>query len=136
MDPAGDRTIGVLTKPDLIDAGGEVEVMKVLTNEKKALTLGYVMVKNRSQKEIDEGMSLAQAASAERRYFSNHAHFGELLNNDSRAAARFGVTNLTVLLTKLLVRRIKAVLPTMKTEVGSRPEACASCLHCRMERLV
>ena len=119
MDPDGDRTIGVLTKPDLIDAGGEVEVMKVLTNEKKALTLGYVMVKNRSQKEIDEGMSLAQAASAEKRYFSNHAHFGELLNNDSRAAARFGVTNLTVLLTKLLVRRIKAVLPTMKTEVGS-----------------
>jgi hypothetical protein len=43
VDPEGKRTIGVLTMPDLVGPGAEAEVMKVLTNQKKALKLGYVM---------------------------------------------------------------------------------------------
>lgn len=45
VDPSGKRTIGVLTKPDLINPGGEGEVLEVLTNHRKPLKLGYVMVK-------------------------------------------------------------------------------------------
>lgn len=45
MDPSGKRTIGVLTKPDLINPGGEAEVLDVLNNIRKPLKLGYVMVK-------------------------------------------------------------------------------------------
>lgn len=45
MDPSGKRTIGVLTKPDLINPGGEAEVLEVLSNNRKPLKLGYVMVK-------------------------------------------------------------------------------------------
>jgi hypothetical protein len=75
------------------------------------------MVKNRSQKDINDGMSLADAARGEMNYFSNHSHFGVLVNNDATVAARFGIKNLTTHLTKLLVRRIKDELPTMKAEV-------------------
>lgn len=45
VDPTGKRTIGVLTKPDLINPGGEAEVLEVLSNNRKPLKLGYVMVK-------------------------------------------------------------------------------------------
>ncbi len=45
VDPSGKRTIGVLTKPDLINPGGEAEVLEVLSNNRKPLKLGYVMVK-------------------------------------------------------------------------------------------
>jgi len=39
-DPKGIRTIGVLTKPDLIGPGGEDEVLAVLHNVRKPLKLG------------------------------------------------------------------------------------------------
>lgn len=48
VDPSGKRTIGVLTKPDLINPGGEAEVLEVLSNNRKPLKLGYVMVKVQS----------------------------------------------------------------------------------------
>ena len=47
VDPRGGRSIGVLTKPDLIGPGNEDEVLAVLHNVRKPLQLGYVMVKNR-----------------------------------------------------------------------------------------
>ena len=52
VDPNGTRTIGVLTKPDLIGPGSEDEVVQVLRNVRKPLSLGYIMVKNPSQKEV------------------------------------------------------------------------------------
>lgn len=52
VDPMGARTIGVLTKPDLIGPGSEDEVVQVLRNVRKPLALGYIMVKNPSQKEV------------------------------------------------------------------------------------
>lgn len=61
MDPTGERTIGVLTKTDLIGPGNEEEVLAVVNNIRKPLTLGYVMVKNRSQREIAEKMSTARS---------------------------------------------------------------------------
>jgi interferon-induced GTP-binding protein Mx1 len=40
VDPEGVRTIGVLTKPDLVGPGSEGEVLTVLRNERKPLKLG------------------------------------------------------------------------------------------------
>ncbi|CAN0414187.1 unnamed protein product, partial [Scytosiphon promiscuus] len=65
VDPDGKRTIGVLTKPDLINPGGEAEVLEVLSNNRKPLKLGYVMVKNRNQLQLKEGVSLKEAHDAE-----------------------------------------------------------------------
>jgi interferon-induced GTP-binding protein Mx1 len=41
VDPEGVRTVGVLTKPDLVGPGSEGEVLAVLRNERKPLKLGY-----------------------------------------------------------------------------------------------
>lgn len=61
VDPTGERTVGVLTKTDLIGPGNEEEVLAVVNNVRKPLALGYVMVKNRSQKDIVENVSTNKA---------------------------------------------------------------------------
>lgn len=64
VDPTGERTIGVLTKTDLIGPGAEDEVIEVVHNRRKPLALGYTMMKNRSQKDIKDGISTAKARYA------------------------------------------------------------------------
>ena len=61
VDPSGERTIGVLTKTDLIGPGNEEEVLSVVNNIRKPLALGYIMVKNRTQREITEKMTTARS---------------------------------------------------------------------------
>ena len=50
LDPDGSRTLGVLTKVDLMDEG--TDCSKILMNKEIKLRLGYVAVKGRSQAEI------------------------------------------------------------------------------------
>src|SRR5580700_1803084 len=47
VDPNGIRTLGVLTKPDLVDAGGEESVMDLVRGKRNKLRLGYCVVRNR-----------------------------------------------------------------------------------------
>ena len=114
VDPEGRRTIGVLTKPDLVDKGAEEEVMAVLQGHRKPLRLGYIMVKNRSQEQINAGLTLADAKISEQQYFLEHSHFGRL---DSTF---FGVENLASTLTSVLVGRIRDTLPQIRKEVQAK----------------
>eukprot|EP01038_Epipyxis_sp_PR26KG_P012114 gene12114-16219_t len=111
-DPQGLRTIGVLTKPDLIGPGNEEEVVKVLLNITKPLKLGYVMVKNISQKQANEGMTIQMAKSDEIKFFDNHPVFSTVVEKN-----KFGVLNLVTSLTNLLVQCIKRSLPTMIQDI-------------------
>jgi hypothetical protein len=52
VDPKGLRTLGVLTKPDLIDRGGEENVMSLVEGKRNPLRLGYHIVRNRGQIEL------------------------------------------------------------------------------------
>ena len=97
-------------------------MVTVLQGLRKPLKLGYVMVKNRSQKQIDDGVTLAEAKVAEDVWFKNHAHFGALAR-DSRAhdtQSSFGVDALSTRLTELLVDRIQHVLPELSAEVATQ----------------
>jgi interferon-induced GTP-binding protein Mx1 len=111
VDPKGERTIGVLTKPDLIGPGNEEEVMAVLENRRKPLALGYVMVRNRTQKELSAGISLEGAHKVEYEFFSQHEVFSKV---DSKM---LGVSSLTDRCVQLLVRRIRISLPFIKWEL-------------------
>jgi len=42
IDPAGIRTLGVLTKPDLVDKGAEEAVIELLDGKRHQLRLGLV----------------------------------------------------------------------------------------------
>jgi len=59
-DPSGERTIGVITKLDLMDRG--TDAYKILNNQGEIpLKLGYVGVVNRSQADINEKKSMREA---------------------------------------------------------------------------
>ncbi|KAF1783043.1 Dynamin-type guanine nucleotide-binding (G) domain [Phytophthora cactorum] len=57
-DPNGTRTIAVVTKVDLVDAGAELAVHELLLNKKKKMHLGYHAVKCRSQRELTKGTNI------------------------------------------------------------------------------
>ena len=67
VDPEGNRTIGVLTKLDIMDRG--TNALSALENKVVPLMLGYVGVVNRCQADIKEGRSIESARESERRFF-------------------------------------------------------------------
>lgn len=57
LDPEGIRTLGVLTKPDLIDHGSEGAVMDLVEGRKHRLRLGWHLLRNPGQSDLNEGRS-------------------------------------------------------------------------------
>uniref|UniRef100_A0AAR2IVL9 Interferon-induced GTP-binding protein Mx n=1 Tax=Pygocentrus nattereri TaxID=42514 RepID=A0AAR2IVL9_PYGNA len=77
-DPNGERTLGILTKPDLVDKGTEETVVDIVHNEIINLTKGYMIVRCRGQKEIMDRLSLTDAMEKEKAFFKDHAQFSKL----------------------------------------------------------
>lgn len=63
----GIRTIGVITKLDLMDEG--TDAREVLENKLLPLRRGYIGVVNRSQKDIEGRKDIKAALAAERKFF-------------------------------------------------------------------
>ena len=70
VDPDGVRTIGVLTKLDLMDAG--TDARDVLENRLLPLRRGYIGVVNRSQKDIEGRKDIRVALQNEHQFFLSH----------------------------------------------------------------
>lgn len=65
VDPEGDRTLGVLTKPDLVDKGAEKDVLSMLEGHTNELQLGWHVVRNPGQRELkDPSTNRAQLESS------------------------------------------------------------------------
>lgn len=70
VDPEGQRTIGVLTKVDLMDDG--TDVVDILAGRIIPLRLGYVPVVNRGQRDIENKKAISFALENERVFFETH----------------------------------------------------------------
>ena len=70
VDPEGQRTIGVLTKVDLMDEG--TDVVDILAGRIIPLRLGYVPVVNRGQRDIENGRAISFALEHEKNFFDGH----------------------------------------------------------------
>ncbi|BAM42235.1 dynamin [Theileria orientalis strain Shintoku] len=111
-DPLGVRTLGVITKIDLMDKGANA--VSMLQNDEVPLRLGYTGVKNRSQKDVLDGVTIKQALENERKFFSEHKDYCTL--NPSL----WGIDSLVQKLTNVLLRHISGVLPELRVEVVSK----------------
>lgn len=110
VDPQGLRTIGVLTKIDLMDEG--TDVIDILGNKVVKLRLGFNPVVNRSQADINNHKSIRQALEAEKRFFETHpAYRGN--------AAYCGTPFLARRLNVILGRHIERYLPETKAKIES-----------------
>ncbi|XP_037628102.1 interferon-induced GTP-binding protein Mx isoform X2 [Sebastes umbrosus] len=114
-DPEGERTLGILTKPDLVDKGTEDTVIEIVRNEVIHLKKGYMIVKCRGQKEITENVSLTEAIEREKEFFNGHMHFHTLYDEGHAT-----VPKLAEKLTLELVHHIKRSLPRLEEQIEEK----------------
>lgn len=110
VDPEGLRTIGVLTKIDLMDPG--TDVVDILAGRVIPLRLGYVPVVNRGQRDIDNKKKITVSLEAERNFFEVHPAY--------KSKAQYcGTPFLARKLSMLLMHHIKNTLPEIKGKIQS-----------------
>ncbi|GMP38862.1 hypothetical protein CsSME_00009958 [Camellia sinensis var. sinensis] len=109
-DPDGYRTIGVITKLDIMDRG--TDARNFLLGKVIPLRLGYVGVVNRSQEDIMLNRSIKDALVAEEKFFRSRPVYSDL-------ADRCGVPQLAKKLNQILVQHIKTVLPGLKSRIST-----------------
>lgn len=110
VDPEGQRTIGVLTKIDLMDTG--TDVVDILAGRIIPLRLGYVPVVNRGQRDIENKKRIDLALKAEKDFFENHPSY-------RNKAAYCGTPYLARKLNLILMMHIKQTLPDIKTRIST-----------------
>ncbi|TSK17738.1 Interferon-induced GTP-binding protein Mx1 [Bagarius yarrelli] len=115
VDPKGERTLGILTKPDLVDKGTEDVVVSIINNEIIYLNKGYMIVKCRGQQDIDNSVPLYESVAIERDFFKNHPQFS-ILYEEGKAT----ISNLAKKLTVELVSHIVHSLPQMEEQIHKR----------------
>ncbi|CAM4411867.1 interferon-induced GTP-binding protein Mx1-like [Lepidochelys kempii] len=113
VDPDGDRTLGILTKPDLVDRGTESSVVDIVRNLVIHLRKGYRIVKCRGQQDIDDKLTLASAIQKEREFFEQHEHFRVLLDENKAT-----IPILAEKLTSELVEHINKSLPVLEEQIN------------------
>uniref|UniRef100_A0A3P8PHY5 Dynamin-2 n=1 Tax=Astatotilapia calliptera TaxID=8154 RepID=A0A3P8PHY5_ASTCA len=111
VDPQGLRTIGVITKLDLMDEGTDAK--DILENKLLPLRRGYIGVVNRSQKDIDGKKDINAAMAAERKFFLSHPAYRHL-------ADRMGTPYLQKVLNQQLTNHIRDTLPNLRAKLQSQ----------------
>ncbi|XP_068562372.1 dynamin-1a isoform X4 [Cebidichthys violaceus] len=111
VDPQGMRTIGVITKLDLMDEGTDAK--DILENKHLPLRRGYIGVVNRSQKDIDGRKDINAAMAAERKFFLSHPGYRHL-------ADRMGTPYLQKTLNQQLTNHIRDTLPSLRAKLQSQ----------------
>ncbi|XP_061567889.1 dynamin-3 isoform X8 [Cololabis saira] len=111
VDPQGLRTIGVITKLDLMDEGTDAK--EILENKVLPLRRGYVGVVNRSQKDIDGKKDIRAALAAERKFFLSHPGYRHM-------AERMGTPHLQKALNQQLTNHIRDTLPGLRSKLQSQ----------------
>ncbi|XP_052650616.1 interferon-induced GTP-binding protein Mx-like isoform X2 [Harpia harpyja] len=112
VDPSGERTLGILTKPDLVDRGTEESIINIIRNLVIPLKKGYMIVKCRGQQDIHNKVALAAAIQQERKFFETHKHFS-ILMEEGRAT----IPHLAEKLTNELVKHIIKTLPALENQI-------------------
>ncbi|CCG81694.1 putative Dynamin-like GTPase Dnm1 [Taphrina deformans PYCC 5710] len=110
VDPQGKRTIGVLTKLDLMDHG--TNALDILSGRVYPLKLGFIGCVNRSQQDIQAGKSLADALQSESEFFQSHAAYRNISN-------KCGTAVLAKTLNTILMQHIREKLPDIKARLNT-----------------
>ncbi|XP_044010240.1 dynamin-1-like [Aphidius gifuensis] len=108
VDPSGTRTIGVITKLDMMSEGSDARA--VLENKLYPLSRGYVGVINRNQSDIDKKKSIADAIESEKKFFNTHAAYKFFSD-------KLGIHCLQRILNEQLTNHIRDKLPGLRNEL-------------------
>ena len=112
IDTGGTRTIGVLTKLDIMDEG--TNARKALMNEEIPLKLGYVGVKNRSKQDLVNKLPMSEMVKKEKEFFRSHPVYKNM------PQGYLGTDVLIQKLTKIYFKIIRENLPRIIKAINER----------------
>ena len=112
INKVGNRTLGVLTKLDIMDAG--TDVSRILLNKEIELKLGYIGVINRSKKDLDCNLPVEESLEKEKKFFKTH-HIYKIMTSEY-----FGANNLINKLSKIYFNIIKESMPKIINSINDR----------------
>ncbi|KAI1206794.1 P-loop containing nucleoside triphosphate hydrolase protein [Annulohypoxylon truncatum] len=117
IDPAGTRTLGLITKPDKIDVGSESEAyyLELAQNLNVKLNLGWHVLRNRSHATAKD--SIAERDKREAEFFADSVW-------STLDESQLGVERLRSRLINILWKQIRTNLPTVKVEVQAGIADC------------
>lgn len=110
VDPLGRRTIGVLTKIDLMDHG--TNALDILSGRVYPLKLGFIGVVNRSQQDIQGSKPMDEALRDEADFFKHHPAYRNI-------ASRCGTQYLSKTLNTTLMTHIRERMPDIKARLNT-----------------
>lgn len=113
FDEKRERTIGVLTKTDLLAEGNDIT--SILTNQHYELSYGFFAVKNRSQSDIDNKKPLSVALTEEMNFFRNSPIYSR-----EGIIERCGTQNLANSLHNILFKHILSTIGPVKQMINSQ----------------
>ncbi|KAL8693662.1 MAG: hypothetical protein Q9218_001572 [Villophora microphyllina] len=121
-DRDGKRTLGVLTKPDLVDEGAEQNVLDLMQGTFHKLNLGWCMVKNPGQKDLKNEDGFDRHAS-EKAFFKNEMPWSTLDKD------RVGIESLRFRLVELLTEIVRREFSHVRSDVVRTLKAAEKKLH-------
>lgn len=125
FDKDGQRTVGIITKPDLINVGAEKRIAALARNQDTTkLKLGFFLLKNPTPKEREANMTATQRAASELAFFHTGAWKSQNLDK-----ARVGINNLRGFLQTLLDRHIEQEMPKVRKELSAMIESTEKTLN-------
>ncbi|KFY02398.1 hypothetical protein V494_00073 [Pseudogymnoascus sp. VKM F-4513 (FW-928)] len=111
FDRDGKRTVGIITKPDLINKGTEGRIASLAKNESPIkLKLGFFLLKNPSPSQLESGMSRSEQIHQELDFFASW-------KEHRLDPTRIGIITLQDFLQDLHSRHIEKELPMVREEI-------------------
>lgn len=110
-DKEGERTIGILTKIDLMNENNDiVDYLENNISNNLKLKYGYYGVKNK----IDNNITYKEHYNQEKKFFCSHKAYKDI--NKSR----LGILNLSIDLSNILIDKIKKNIPEIQTTISEK----------------
>lgn len=119
-DPVGERTIGLLTKPDIVRATTYQQWLGLIRNTKEKLTHGWYVVKNPDVTSGSEAPTPEQAKNEEAEYFRGFPTDKYWKDLGPGFENRLGIPNLTVKLSQVLGLLNRKSLPLIRAAINDR----------------
>ena len=118
IDPQGQRTLGIITKPDVLFAGSDSEnaFVKLAKNENIQFRLGWHVLRNRDYD--TRNTTRAQRDAVEKEFFKKRVWSTAL------PKTKVGVEHLRPRLSRVLLAQIQIELPGLVRDVDSELQGC------------
>ncbi|KAJ5766597.1 Dynamin [Penicillium nucicola] len=111
IDPKGERKLSIMTKIDLVDFGAQNRVIDLIENQMASGQLGWVVVRNLGQQELDDG-------NIERDILEEKWH--QTFPWNCILSENFGIKALHMRLREVLTLRVRCTFPLVRSEITKR----------------